>query len=49
MNFYHRYDPYFKIRMNPLQKFLKQFYRNPILLMTWKPALIELFGELKKE
>ena len=34
--------------MKILQKFLKQFYRKPIPLMAWTPALIELFNELKK-
>ena len=48
MNFYHIYAPYFKIRMNPLHKLLKHFYRNPIPLMDWTPSLIELFDELEK-
>ena len=34
--------------MKPLLKFLKQFYRNPVPLMGWTPALVELFDELKK-
>ena len=48
VNLYHRYDPYFKILMKPLRKFLKQFYRNPIPLVSWTPALIEVFRKLKK-
>ena len=48
VNLYHRYAPYFEIRMKPLCKLLKQFYRNPIPLMAWTPELIELFNELKK-
>ena len=48
VNLYHRYAPYFEIRMKPLCKLLKQFYRKPIPLMVRTPALIELFDELKK-
>ena len=48
IHFYDRYAPYFKICMKTFRKFLKQFYRNPIPLMAWTPALIELSNELKK-
>ena len=34
--------------MKPLYKYLKLFYRKPIPLMDWAPALIELFNKLKK-
>ena len=46
--FYYRYSPYFELCMNPLRKFLKIFYRKPIPLMAWTPALIEIFNKLKK-
>ena len=48
VSLYDRYDQYFEIYMNPLQKFLKRFYRKPIPLMAWTPALIKLFNESKK-
>ena len=47
-NFYHRYTPYLELRMKPLHRLLKIFYRKPITLMAWTPSLIELFNKLKK-
>ena len=48
VNFYHIYAPHFKVKMNPLCRFLIVFCKNPIPLMDWTPALIYLFDELKK-
>ena len=47
VNLYHRYAHYFEIKLKPLQKFLKQYYRKPIPMMAWTPQLITLFSELK--
>ena len=37
VNFYHRYAPYFEIRMKPLRRFLKLFNCNKIAIMAWNP------------
>ena len=47
INFYHRYAPYIEIRLKPLRKLLKDFYRKTIPMMAWTPDLISLFEELR--
>ena len=45
--FCHRYNPYYEIKMKPLRRFMKIFYRKPITIMEWTPELVTLFHELK--
>ena len=47
INFYHRYAPYFEMRLKPLRKLCKRFYRKEIPQMGWTMELISLFEELK--
>jgi len=47
INFYHRYAPYFEIKLKPLRKLCKRFYRKELPQMGWTPELITLFEELK--
>jgi hypothetical protein len=47
VNFYHRYAPYFEIKLKPLRKLNKQYYRKGIPIASWTPELISLFEELK--
>ena len=47
INFYHRYAPYFEIKLKPLRKLCKRFYRKELPQMGWTPELIALFAELK--
>ena len=47
VNFYHRYAPYFKIRLKPLRLLCKKFHRRPIPMIEWTHELITLFEELK--
>ena len=45
--FYHRYAPYMEIKLKPLQALVKQFYRQKNLSVSWTPASIKLFADLK--
>ena len=47
-NFYSRYAPYKKIRLKPLCKMVKNFYRKPITVLVWSAELSSLFTDLKK-
>ena len=47
INFYHKYAPYIGIRLKPLRKLLKQYYRKTIPMIVWTPDLISPFEELK--
>jgi len=47
INFYHRYAPYFKMRLNPLRQLCKKNYRKEIPQLGWTLDLISLFEELK--
>ena len=47
VNFYHRYDPYLEIRLKPLRKMVKQFYRKLIPSAAWTSELSTLFNDLK--
>ena len=48
VNFYSRYAPYMKIRLKPLRKMVKKFYRNPIPALAWLAELSSLFTDFKK-
>ena len=48
VNFYHRYAPYMEIRLKPLRRLVKKYYRKEIPQMAWTADLIALFNELKK-
>ena len=48
INFYHRYAPYMEIRLKPLRKLVKKYYRKAIPSLAWSPHLIELFHDLKQ-
>ena len=47
INFYHRYAPYFEMRLKPLRKLCKTYYRKEIPSTAWTPELTTLFAELK--
>ena len=47
INFYHRYAPYFEMRLKPLRNLCKRFYRKEIPQMAWTMNLVTLFEELK--
>ena len=47
INFYHRYVPYFEIKLKPLRKLCKQFYRKELPMMGWTPELITLYKDMK--
>ena len=47
MNFYHRYAPYLEIRLKPLRKLVKKYYRKPIPVSAWTTNLSSLFHDLK--
>ena len=47
LNFYHRFTPYMEIRLKPLRKLLKTYYRLSIPQVIWTPDLISLYEELK--
>ena len=42
INFYHRYAPYMEIRLKPLRKLLKPYYRRTIPMIAWTPDLVSL-------
>ena len=42
--FYHHYAPYYEIRLKPLHRLCKKFYRQPIPVSEWTPELITLLG-----
>ena len=48
LSFYHRFAPYLEIRMKPLRKLCKLYYRKAIPLLAWTPELIQLFEDLKR-
>ena len=47
VNFYHRYAPYMEVRLKPLRRLVKSYYRKPIPTLDWSPELIKLFSDLK--
>ena len=47
VKFYHRFAPYLEIRIKPLRKLVKQFYRKPIPTSAWTDDLITLFNVMK--
>ena len=48
VNFYHRYAPYIEMRLKPLRKMVKEFYRKSIHVIAWSSEFIELFTNLKQ-
>ena len=48
VNFYHRYAPYMEIRLKPLRKLVKKYYRKEIPQIAWTADLVALFNELKQ-
>ena len=48
VNFYHRYAPYMELRLKPLRKLVKKFYRKPIPENAWTEELKSLFSDLKQ-
>ena len=48
VNLYSRYAPYMEIRLKPLRKMAKKFYRKPIPALAWLAELSSLFTDLKK-
>ena len=47
VTFYNRFAPYHEMRIKPLRKILQRFFRQPIPLLAWTPALIQLFQDIK--
>ncbi len=47
VNFYHRFAPYLEIRMKPLRKLCKTYFRKAIPQLAWTPELIQLFADIK--
>ena len=48
INFYHKFCPYLEIRMKPLRKLCKKYFRKRIPSPEWSPKLIQLFEDLKR-
>ena len=44
---YAKFLPYHEMRIKPLRRLLKQYFRTKIPLMSWTPSLIELFHDIK--
>jgi hypothetical protein len=49
VNYYAKYCPFFEIKLKPMRKMIRDWYRSNIPLMAWSPSLIALFEELKKD
>ena len=47
VSFYARFCPYMEIRMKPLRKLCKKYYRKDIPALAWTQDLIQLFKDLK--
>lgn len=47
VNFYHRFAPYLEIRLKPLRKLCKSYFRKDIPIMAWTQDLIQLFADIK--
>ena len=45
--FYHRYTPYLEMRIKPLRRLIKLYFRTNIPGMAWTPELIDLFNNIK--
>ena len=45
--FYHRYAPYLEMRIKPLRRLLKLYFRQDIPLIAWSPSLLQLFQDIK--
>ena len=47
INFYHNYTPYFEVRIKPLRKLYRNYFRKDTPVMKWSPNLIQLFEDRK--
>ena len=47
INFYHKYIPYFELKLKPLRQLCRKFFRKTIPTEAWTPTLITLFNEMK--
>ena len=47
VNFYHRFAPYFELKLKPLRRLCRTYHRKTIPPVVWTPSLIELFNDLK--
>ena len=48
VTFYNRYITYHEVRIKPLRRLLKTYFRQPIPIMVWSPDLLTLFYDFKK-
>ena len=46
--FYNRYAPYLEMRIKPLRRLIKLYFRTDIPVMAWTPELLELFTDIKR-
>ena len=47
INFYHQSVPYLELKLKPLRRLCRAYYRQPIPIISWTPGIIALFHELK--
>ena len=45
--FYLRYAPYLEMRIKPFRRIIKEYFRQPLLIMVWTPYLLQLFEDIK--
>ena len=45
--FYHRYAPYLEMRIKPLRRLIKLYFRTQIPVMAWTQESLELFNDIK--
>ena len=48
INWYHKYAPYFEVRIKPLRKLFCGYFCKEISLMAWLHDLIQIFEDMKK-
>ena len=48
ISFYHKFSPYYEIRIKPLRHLIRSYYRKQIPQMAWTPELIEFFEDMKR-
>ena len=46
--FYHNYASYFEMRIKPLRKLYRNYFRKIIPSMEWSPDLIKTFEDMKE-
>ena len=49
INFYHRYIPYFEMKIKPLRRLEKVYRRSHIPLLAWTEETIRLFHQCKED